>query len=243
MDAAYYDTYARVEDEHWWFAARRRILARVLDGLKLPPDARLLEAGCGTGGNLALLARYGRLDAGEIDARARAYATARGITAVRPLTLPHDVPFEDEAYDVVALLDVLEHVEDDAAALARLFRLLKPGGHLVLTVPAFAFLWSAHDVVNHHFRRYRIGPLVARLRTAGFTVNHATYFNTLLFPAVAMTRLARPLRGFSVRATETIPAAPVNRLLEATFAAERFVAPRLRLPFGVSLLAVARRPG
>ena len=247
MDAAYYARYAEVEDRHWWFAARRRIVGRVLDGLRLPPGARLLEAGCGTGGNLALLARYGHLDAFEIDPGARALADARGVTPVLPGALPDAVPF-DGPYDAIALLDVLEHVADDAAALAALRDRLappgagRPGGALVLTVPAFMFLWSRHDVVNHHERRYRRGPLVARLRGAGLRVDHATYFNTLLFPPVAAVRLLHRLRGVEGGSdVDTIPAGPVNRVLEGVFAAERFVAPWLRLPFGVSVLAVARR--
>lgn len=241
MDAAYYEQYARVEDEHWWFRARRRIVARVLDGLGLPPDARLLEAGCGTGGNLPLLARYGTLDAFEIDDRARELAGARGVVPVRAGALPDRVPF-DGPYDAILLLDVLEHVEDDAAALAALHARLRVGGHLVLTVPAFMLLWSRHDVVNHHFRRYRRGALLARLRGAGFTVPHATYFNATLFPPIAAVRLLNRLRGVEGGSdADALPGPALNRLLEGVFAAERFWVPQGRLPFGVSLLAVARR--
>ncbi len=243
MDARYYDTYARVEDAHWWFAARRRILARVLDGLPLGPGARVLEVGCATGGNLPLLARYGTLDAVEMDAGAARVARARGVGRVRQGWLPDHMP-PAPPYHLVALLDVLEHIPDDRAALAALYGHVQPGGWLVLTVPAYMFLWSPHDEVNHHQRRYRRGALVARVEEVGFRVQHATYFNTLLFPAVAGARLAGKLRppGTPVSDVDTIPAAPVNALLRRIFAAEGFVVPHLRLPFGVSILVVAQRP-
>ena len=241
MDPAYYERYAQVEDGHWWFRARRRIVGRVLDGLRLPDGARLLEAGCGTGGNLAFLARYGRLDAFEIDARARELAGARGVTKVKDGALPDRIPFSGP-YDAILMLDVLEHVQDDRAALVALHQRLAPGGALVMTVPAFPFLWSRHDVVNHHFRRYRRTGLVDQLREAGFHVQHATYFNTTLFPLVAAARVIGNLRGQTGGSdADVIPSPLVNRLLETVFGGERFVVPHMRLPFGVSILAVARR--
>lgn len=243
MDAAYVETYATVEDDHWWFRGRRRILDTVLGGLDLPAGARILEAGCGPGGNLAMLQRHGTVDAFEIDDAARAHANRRGLADVRPGALPDAVPF-DGPYDVIGLFDVIEHVEDDAAALVALRDRLAPAGRLVLTVPAFMWLWSEHDVVNHHFRRYDRAGLVARLEAAGLAVEHATYFNTLLFPLVAGVRGLHRLRGQSGGGgsdADTIPPPPVNRLLERVFAAERHLVPTRRLPVGVSLLAVARR--
>lgn len=250
MDAAYVETYATVEDDHWWFRGRRRILDAVLRGLALPEGARILEAGCGPGGNLAMLQRHGTVDAFEIDDAARAHATRRGLVDVRAGALPHAVPF-DGPYDLIGLFDVLEHVEDDHAALVALRERLADGGRLLLTVPAFMALWSQHDVANHHFRRYDRAGLVARLAGAGFDVEHATYFNTLLFPLVAGARALQRLRGpvpgpgarpdeASASDADTIPPPPVNRLLERVFAAERHVVPARRLPVGVSLLAVAR---
>ncbi len=240
MDAAYYRTMAAVEDHHWWFAARRRILASVLDGLALPAGAAVLEVGCGTGGNLPVLARYGRLHACEPDADARALAARRGLAVVEAGGLPDHLPFGTTPFDLIALFDVLEHVHDDQGSLRVLHERLRPGGHLVLTVPAYPFLWSTHDEVNHHVRRYTRDEVVRKLRQAGFGVRHATYFNTLLFPVVAAVRLAGNAAG-RTGDDLTMPGRRLNTALARIFAAERHVVPRWRLPFGVSILAVAGR--
>ncbi len=250
MDAALYATYARAEDAHWWFRARRRIVAQVLDRLALPSGASILEMGCATGGNLDLLSRYGALDAVEMDEGAVVYARSRGTAAaVYQGHLPDALPDQIRgSYDLITLLDVLEHIPDDAASLTALHDLTAPGGVLLLTVPAYRWLWSAHDVVNHHQRRYRRSELVRLIRSAGFQVERATYFNTLLFPIVAAARtlgnVAERIRGRTQTASDidTIPSGPVNGALEAIFASERRIIPRLAMPFGVSILVVARRP-
>ena len=250
MDAALYATYARAEDAHWWFRARRQIVERVIGGLELPGDARLLEMGCATGGNLDLLARHGALDAVEMDEEAVAYARSRETgAAVYQGHLPGALPDQIRgAYDLITLLDVLEHIPDDAASLSTLYNLTTSGGVLLLTVPAYQWLWSAHDEVNHHQRRYRRSHLVRLIQAAGFEVERATYFNTLLFPLVAAARTAGNWAGRITGAEQaasdidTIPPGPVNRALEGVFAFERRVVPHVRLPFGVSILVVARRP-
>jgi SAM-dependent methyltransferase len=242
MDQAYHQAMAAMEDEHWWFAARRRVLQAVLDGLHLPASAEVLEVGCGSGGNLPLLARYGRLFACEPDDASRAYASRRALGRVAPGSLPDDLPFGDRRFDLIALFDVLEHVADDEAGLRALRTRLKPGGRVLLTVPAYRFLWSGHDVVNHHHRRYTRPELVEKLRRAGLQVHRATYFNTVLFPAVAAVRLLGKLTGRE-GSNLHMPSAPVNALLERLFAAERRVVTRTNLPFGVSVLAVAERQG
>lgn len=242
MDRHYYTEMAALEDEHWWFEGRRRILAEVLDTLNLRPHADVLEAGCGTGGCLNLLNRYGRLAAFEPDAGARRHANQRGIVQVVHGALPDSIPFEERRFDLAAMLDVLEHVEDDRAALVSLRGRLKPGGRLLLTVPAYAWLWSRHDEVNHHYRRYRLGPLTTLLEETGFVLDYATYFNTLLFPLIAGVRLFNKALGRHKGSDFNQPPPALNRLLAQFFAAERLVVPRSRFPFGVSLLAVARRP-
>jgi SAM-dependent methyltransferase len=172
---------------------------------------------------------------------ARAWAEARGVVPVADGRLPDGVPFEGEAFDAVLLLDVLEHVEADRASLAALGGRLAPGGRLVVTVPAYRWLWSAHDDANHHVRRYTRAGLVQTAEAAGLRVYEATYYNTLLFPAAAGARLAGRLVGSQGRSGLGIPPPLVNRLLAGVFGAERHLVGRVPLPFGVSVLMVAGR--
>ena len=243
MKAGLYAQMHELEDRHWWFTGRRRIVAEMIRRLGLPPDARLLDAGCGTGGNLALLAGFGEPIGAEYDAEAARLARARGVCEVVRAGLPHAMPFAPGRFDLVTLLDVLEHIEDDAASLRTLASLLAPGGHLLLTVPAFPFLWGPHDEAHHHHRRYRAAGLRAVIEGAGLKLQWQSYYNSSLFPAVAAVRLLhRLLPAGPVGDELALPPAPVNALLEALFAAERHLLGRVRLPAGVSLIAVARRP-
>ncbi len=235
---------AAVQQTHWWFAARREILSAVIDGLALPADQpRVLEIGCGPGGNLPMLARHGTLSAMEFDPHARATAAGLGLCPVEAGGLPEPVPFADGSFDLICLLDVLEHVEQDDAALVRVARLLKPGGRLLLTVPAYQWLWSDHDVDHHHHRRYTAGRLRAKARQAGLVVHRAGYFNTLLFPLIALARMLGRLTGRGGGDTDTaLPAPWLNKTLRALFGAERALVARTGLPFGTSVIAVLGRP-
>lgn len=240
MDRAIYDRMAEIDGEHWWFAARRRIVAAAIDahgGLTRP--ARILEVGCGTGSNLALLQRYGAVDAIEPDDGARALASRRGGIAVMGGLLPEGVPLEDGHYDLIVLLDVLEHIEDDHGTLAYLRTKLASGGRLLLTVPASPWMWSDHDVAHHHKRRYTADALRMVLGTGGFRIRHLSHFNTVLFPLIAGIRLLHKLTGRRGGDDDRMPSPPVNRMLGAMFAAERHLVTRASAPFGVSLLAIA----
>lgn len=239
MERSVYENMARIDADHWWFAARRRIISGLIERQVQPrPGARILEVGCGTGSNLALLARYGAVEGIEPDAEARAFAAERSGFPVAGGMLPGGAEIEDGRYDLVALFDVLEHIPDDEGVLAELAAKLAPGGRLLMTVPAMPWLWSAHDVAHHHHRRYTAASLRAVLAKAGFEISYLTYFNTLLFPLVAAARGLGKLTGRE-GGDDAMPAAPVNRALEGIFAAERHVVPRLPLPFGVSLAVVA----
>ena len=229
------------EGAHWWFAARRRIVESLIRR-HAPRRAgrRVLEAGCGTGGNLAMLAGFGRLDALEYDGEARDIARARGLCDVAAGALPDRVDFERGAYDIVALLDVLEHVEDDTASLRALGERLKEDGVLIVTVPAVPWLWSKHDELHHHHRRYTRRQLKEAIERAGLRMRRIGYFNSLLFPlAVGQRGLHRLLDRDA--ALDRRPSAPVNALLRAVFGVERFLLPWLRFPIGLSLYAIALR--
>jgi SAM-dependent methyltransferase len=246
MDRSVYSRMAEIEDRHWWFVARRQILAAAIARLGLPEGARILEAGSGTGGNLAMLSGFGDVVGIEPDDEARACAAAKpgpaGGFDVRPGALPDDLPVDPASFDLIAGFDVVEHLDDDVGCLRALLACLRPGGRAIFTVPAFAFLWSRHDELHHHKRRYVRSGLQAALEAAGFRDVRITYFNTMLFPLIATVRLIRnaamPGRGAS---DDAMPPAAVNRVLQALFASERHWVGRVPMPAGVSLLAVARR--
>jgi 2-polyprenyl-3-methyl-5-hydroxy-6-metoxy-1,4-benzoquinol methylase len=150
MDEAIYRYMREVEDRHWWFVGRRQIVEQVLKTLPLPSSARILDAGCGTGGNLAMLSSFGEVTGIERDHWAMAMAMARGPWRIESANFPAEVPEFSEKFDLIVLLDVLEHIAEDAATLRTLRGLLAPGGYVIITVPAFQFLWSRHDVEHHH---------------------------------------------------------------------------------------------
>jgi SAM-dependent methyltransferase len=242
VDAQIYLDMRRVEDEHWWFVGRRAIVREAIAGLALARP-RILDAGCGTGGNLAMLSGFGDVIGLELDPTAVAAARSRGAWRIERGGLPVDRPAWRAQFDLVVMTDVLEHIEDDAGALTSVAALLRPGGHLLLTVPAFRFLWSAHDTAHHHRRRYTAAGLRAAIARAGLVAGRVSYFNCVLFPAIAAVRLAGRFAGGAGGTPGLgLPAAPVNRALAALFAAERHVLRRAGFPFGVSILALATAP-
>ena len=243
MERIVYDRMAELDSRHWWYRARRDILGRLIEArVKPPADARILEIGCGTGHNLAMLGRFGTIDAVEMDDAARAVASERLGRPALMSTLPALEGVERGAYDLVALLDVLEHVDEDRASLASIAERLRPGGRILLTVPAHPWMWSAHDVVNHHKRRYTRRGLRATIEGAGLGIELLSYFNSLLFPVAAAARLAGRLTG-KEDSDDRLPPAPLNKALEFLFGLERYAVGRVPFPPGVSLVAIASSAG
>jgi SAM-dependent methyltransferase len=242
MERKVYDQMAKLDSCHWWFTARRRILDGVIERIVRPPrDARILELGAGTGHNLAMLSRFGEVEASELDPVARDIASERLGRPVVEAALPDLSMFPAKSYDLVALLDVLEHVTDDRGSLAAIFERLKPGGALLLTVPINPWMWSAHDVAHHHHRRYRKAEIRKLALDTGYQIELLSPFNSLLFPPIAAVRLAGKLTGKD-DSDDAMPPAPVNKMLDTIFGLERGLIGRLPMPFGVSLAAVLRRP-
>jgi SAM-dependent methyltransferase len=239
VDPAYVDAHVAEDAGHWYFRGRRTIIRTALRRMLPRRPLRMLEIGCGTGHVLAGLLEFGEVVGVEVSDHLRSVAKARGLD-VRKGALPHDVPIPSGWADVVLLLDVLEHLDDDAAGLRAARDVLRPGGALVVTVPAYAWLWSGHDVVLGHRRRYVAGRLRALIEEAGYRVERLSYFNTVLFPAVVATRLYKRIRG-DQRHDLHRPRPLVNDLLECVFALERHVVPTPGLPAGTSLFVLGRR--
>lgn len=238
MERIVYDRMAEIDSQHWWYLARREIVAELIEReIKLPAGARILEIGCGTGHNLEMLSRFGSADGIEIDAAARALASERLGRPIGDAPLPELPGVADGSYDLVAILDVLEHVEDDRAALRSMARKLKPGGRILITVPAFQWMWSAHDVVNHHHRRYSKSALRQAIADAGLKLDMLSYFNSLLFPLAVAARMAGRVTGKD-DSDDTLPPRPINKLFETVFSLERHAIGRLPLPPGLSIAAV-----
>ncbi len=238
MDRMIYDRMAEHDSTHWWYRARRDILASVVSRkVRLPQEARILEIGCGTGHNLAMLANFGSVDAIEIDETSAAIAVARLNKPVSDARLPELNGIPKGAFDMVALLDVLEHIEDDQAALIAIAERLKPGGTILLTVPQHPWMWSGHDVANHHFRRYTKATLRQVVSKAGLKFDLLTHFNSLLFPLAAADRLVARVSKRE-GSDDALPAKPVNALFETVFGFERHLVGRVPMSPGVSLLAL-----
>jgi SAM-dependent methyltransferase len=231
------------DSTHWWYRARRDILADYLTReAKLPQDGRILEIGCGTGHNLPMLAQFGTVEAIEIDPAAREIASERLGRPISAAPLPMLPGIERGAYDLIAVLDVVEHIEDDVAALRAMAACLKPGGKILVTVPAHRWMWSAHDVVNHHHRRYSKATLAKAISDAGLRSNGLRYFNSLLFPLAAAARVAGRMTGRD-DSDDSPPPPVLNRLFEAIFRFERHLVGRVPLSPGVSIVTLLSPAG
>ena len=230
-----------IENHHWWFVARREILLGVLErNLDPKRGLQILDAGCGGGATMERLRRYGSVQGMEMSEEAVEHNRKRGREVI--LGSIESMPFADNSFDLTLALDVIEHVPDDLRTLRELFRTLRPGGLLLVTVPALRMLWSTHDVSHGHYRRYTSGELRSRFETAGFEVVTVTYFNTILFPLILVFRWLRRLRPKSTTSDLIEVPRPLNTLLARIFSLEKLFVGRVKLPFGVSALCLARKP-
>jgi SAM-dependent methyltransferase len=238
MERAVFDRMAEQDQVHWWYVARRKILAALIAReAGLPKNARILEIGCGTGHNFEMLKSFGRLDALEVDDEVRALACKRLGSEVGGARLPDLPGVPDGRYDLVALLDVLEHVDNRVESLRSIAAKLAPGGKILVTVPAYQWMWGAHDLANHHKLRYSKKGLRRDAEAAGLEVRKLGYFNSLLFPLAAAVRILGKLSG-RTSSDDHMPPRPLNAMFEKIFGLERHVIGRMPFPAGVSLFAL-----
>lgn len=239
MERQVYSHMADLDQRHWWYVGRRQVLAALIERTVRPrPNSRILEVGCATGHNLPMLQRFGRVDAVELDDDVREIAQRRLGRPVLADRLPELAAVPDGRYDLICAFDVIEHIDDDDAALRAIARKLRPGAKLAMTVPAHPWMWSAHDVVNHHKRRYSKAALRSLIARSPLKLDRIGYFNSLLFPLAMAERLASRMAGRK-EVKMGIPPAPLNAAFTRTFAAERFIIGRFPLPPGLSLFALA----
>lgn len=229
------------DERHWWYRGRRRVLRATLDRLPLPAACRILDAGCGSGRTLDELASYGSVAGVDLSAAAVAAARARGHIDVRQGAV-ECLPHPDVSFDLITCLDVIEHTTDDVRTLRELRRVARPGSFLVVTVPAYPWLWSAHDELNRHYRRYRRPALRRAAMAAGWAPQLDTHFNSLLLaPAAAVRLLQRHRPADAARSDLELTPSALDTLLTLPMCAEAALVRRgARLPAGMSLLAVLR---
>jgi SAM-dependent methyltransferase len=240
-ETAYRELY-EVEDRHWWFKGRWAVVQALLSRISLPASPLILDAGCGTGGNLKRYATIGQAEGVEPFEEAVQMCRERGFEAVRQAGL-EDLPYEDDRFDLIASTDVLEHIAAEQEALRELLRVTKPGGILVITVPAYMWMWTDEDDNLHHQRRYTRPRLREAVTRAGWEPRVATYFNSFLLPPIALSRLLpRKSRGDQGDLDRT-PASLDGPLSLPMRAEARLIGAGLTLPAGVSVGIVCRKPG
>jgi SAM-dependent methyltransferase len=240
-------TYAimnRVEDSHWWFVGRRAILESFLEQIVNNPKSKIqnpkfLDVGCGTGANLEMLEKFGAAEGVDVSDDALAFCRAKGLKAHKGLA--EKLPFEDESFDVVTALDVVEHLDDDVAGLTEMNRVLKKDGRALIFVPAFMWLWGVQDDVSNHRIRYTKRQIVERLEKAGFEIERATYANWTFFAPILAGRTLMKLTGIKPESENNVNVSALNGVFGKIFGAERFWLKNFDFPFGVSIVVVAKK--
>jgi 2-polyprenyl-3-methyl-5-hydroxy-6-metoxy-1,4-benzoquinol methylase len=241
MDESLYHLHYKQEESHWWFAARSEIVRRIIDQYgNVKPGDTILDIGCGTGAILRELSGKYNVVGIDMSPLAVEYSKKRGLKNVFQMPVQE---FPKEKFNVKAaiLLDVIEHIDDDVDVLRTARDIVAPDGRVIITVPAHMWMWSSHDVINHHKRRYSKESLLKALDAAGLEPVKLSYYNTLLFPLAAAKKFMDRKRD-TEGAHEAVdqPGGFVNSVFKTIFASEKLLVPHVNLPFGVSLLAVTR---
>jgi SAM-dependent methyltransferase len=225
-----------MEDRHWWFRSRRRVIWALNRRAQPPSSPRILDAGCGTGRNLMDFRRLGPAEGVDLSPHAVEFCQRRGLEGVREGAIER-LPYEDRRFDLIFATDVIEHLSDDGPALAELRRVAGPEARLIITVPAYEWLWSRHDSSWHHYRRYTRRLLRERVTTHGWEPTVSTYFYTTMLPPVAVVRTLQRLRS-SGNGKSDLHLSPgaLDRWLELPVRGEaKLIEHGVSLPAGVSL--------
>jgi|SRR6185369_5908640 SAM-dependent methyltransferase len=242
METSTYAVEAEVEASHWWFVARRQLIADIIAQAAVAPSARVLDVGTSTGTNLRLLRDLGFANRRGLDPSDSAirWCTEKGLGQVTKGDVC-SLPFGDGDFELVLATDIIEHVDDDVRAVSEIRRVLAPGGTAIISVPAFRSLWGLQDDVSHHKRRYRKRELLEVIERAGLTAMESFYFNYLLFAPIWAARQLIRIAGITLKSENQVNNGALNWLLTRIFLADVATARILRPPFGVSIMAVARR--
>jgi SAM-dependent methyltransferase len=239
-----YAIFFAAEESHWWYVGRRHIIRSFVNEIcdqTTNGYPRILDVGCGTGANLLMLSKFGETEGVDVSPDAITFCQARGLVNVR-IGAAESLPYEDNQFDLVTALDVLEHVDDDIGALREMRRVIRPGGRLLLFVPTFMFLWGLQDEVSNHRRRYRLPDLRRAVTAAGFEIERTTYANITFFVPTLIVRKVMRLTGLSTDSEVRINIRALNQIFTWIFRSEVPLLRILNLPFGVSGICVARRP-
>jgi SAM-dependent methyltransferase len=245
MDPSEYDKMYRLEEANWWYVGRRdlvlKMAAQVDNGLSDKP-LKILDAGCGTGINLKYFQILGDVYGLDISKNALIFSRIRGLPSLICGSVDK-LPFKNGLFNLVLALDVIEHIDEDISAVMELNRVLKPGGCLIITVPAFRFLWTDHDLAVHHKRRYTRSGLLNILQLGGFETERATYWNSFLFLPVATVRLLKRFyrSGDDIQTDLAKLPSPLNGLLLGLIRIENEILKRFDSPVGISVICICRK--
>ncbi len=240
-------TYAimdEAEGSHWWFVGRRAILESFLKQIIQSPQSKvqspkILDVGCGTGANLEMLAQFGEAEGVDVSDDALEFCRQKGLKAQKGLA--EALPFDDESYNIVTALDVIEHLDDDIAGLKEMFRILRPGGKTLIFVPAFMWLWGVQDDISNHRIRYTKKQIIERLEAAGFEIERATYANWTFFIPILAGRRFMKITGIKPESENNVNVPALNGIFGKLFGAERIWLKNFDFPFGVSIIVIAKK--
>ncbi len=238
MDKSLFDLFYRIENYHWWCLGRKEIIHFLLKKYVKNKRNKILDIGCGTGGMLEMLKEFGDVKGVDVSTDAIKFSRKYFKNAIFKGRLPNEIPFQNSSFDLISLLDVLEHTEDDLKSLKKVYDLLKDKGVLVLTVPAYKLLWNDLDLMSGHKRRYVSLNLKKKVQKAGFKVQKISYFNSLLFPIVALIK--RFKKGDPKSEFLLLPPT-INSLLKKIFSIEKYIILKSRIPFGASIILIAKK--